>query len=550
MLKSFLIYIAGMVICGGVLYLLYKLFIERNTSYGIARAYLTGSLIISAVIPALNIPVYPGEVVIMPGIAGEITGRITAMAADGTGTANIIPAILVFIYIAAALSGLAVIIWQVIKIKKYRDDALIEHNPLYDVIESPKITSPFSFFKNIFLSPGLERKDREQIISHEASHIKHHHSAELLFVEILKCLLWFNPFVWFTRKALSEVHEYQADREVIEAGYDIDNYKKLIFRQLLGCNPDIANGLSSPLIKKRFIMMSRNKPGRKTSIRLLAAIPVTAGLMMMFSFTRQETVYIETDPAAHEITETIVSENHVWVTTERNDVSQNKDNPEEPKKEFREKMSVKLTGDGTGNPLIIIDGEKQKDSEALNSLSEDKINHISVLKKKSDIEVYGEEGKNGVIIVTTKEYATKHDDGNPGTQEKTFYAIKKTDGEKSTVTVSAVDGEEKDKPFLEVEEMPKFQDKDIIEFRQWVTRQIKYPAEAFAEGVEGIVVISFVIDKEGTLKNIKTEKSPDQRLTDEVVGVIEKSPKWTPGKQKGKPVSVKFTIPIQFKIPK
>ena len=100
--------------------------------------------------------------------------------------------------------------------------------------------------------------------------------------------------------------------------------------------------------------------------------------------------------------------------------------------------------------------------------------------------------------------------------------------------------------FLVVEDMPQFQGKDIKHFRNWVMTQVKYPKEALKNGISGKVFAEFVIDRDGQVTDVKIKKGVDKLLDDEVVRVIKSSPKWTPGKQRGKSVKVQFTFPINF----
>lgn len=95
--------------------------------------------------------------------------------------------------------------------------------------------------------------------------------------------------------------------------------------------------------------------------------------------------------------------------------------------------------------------------------------------------------------------------------------------------------------------LPKFNDGDINTFRRWVMQRVEYPDEAMSNGIEGTVSTSFVIEKDGSLNLIEVIKTPDQSLSDEVMGVLEMSPKWTPGTKDGIPVRVRFTLPVAFK---
>jgi len=107
-----------------------------------------------------------------------------------------------------------------------------------------------------------------------------------------------------------------------------------------------------------------------------------------------------------------------------------------------------------------------------------------------------------------------------------------------------------DEPFMTVEEMPQFQGGDNSKFRAWVMGKLanNYPAVAAENGIQGRVTLQFVIERDGTLTNIEIISSPDRSLSEAATRVVSSSPKWTPGKQRGTPVRVRFTLPIDFKL--
>lgn len=107
---------------------------------------------------------------------------------------------------------------------------------------------------------------------------------------------------------------------------------------------------------------------------------------------------------------------------------------------------------------------------------------------------------------------------------------------------------EEETPFIRVEKMPSFQGGDLNAFRSWVQSKLHYPQIAQENGISGRVVLSFVIEKDGTLTNIEVLQAPDRSLSEEAVRVLETSPKWEPGMQSNKAVRVKYTLPVDFQI--
>lgn len=107
---------------------------------------------------------------------------------------------------------------------------------------------------------------------------------------------------------------------------------------------------------------------------------------------------------------------------------------------------------------------------------------------------------------------------------------------------------EEDQPFIKVEKMPTFRGGDLNAFRNWVQGKLRYPQIAQENGISGRVVLSFVVERDGTLTNIQVLQSPDRSLGDEATRVVASSPKWEPGMQRNQPVRVKYTLPVVFQI--
>lgn len=107
---------------------------------------------------------------------------------------------------------------------------------------------------------------------------------------------------------------------------------------------------------------------------------------------------------------------------------------------------------------------------------------------------------------------------------------------------------EDDQPFLVAETMPSFQGGDLNTFRNWVQQNVKFPQIALENGIQGRVVLTFVIEKDGRLTNIQVLQTPDRSLSEEAIRVLSKSPKWSPGKQRNQVVRVKYTLPVDFRV--
>ncbi len=105
---------------------------------------------------------------------------------------------------------------------------------------------------------------------------------------------------------------------------------------------------------------------------------------------------------------------------------------------------------------------------------------------------------------------------------------------------------EDDQPFLFAETMPTFNGGDLATFRNWVMQRLVYPTIAAENGIQGRVILTFIIEKDGSLSSIETLLSPDASLSNEAIRVLKQSPKWTPALQRNQPIRLKFTLPIEF----
>ena len=270
-------YIIEVLISSGLFLALYRWLLAGKVRYRICRAYIVGTMLLAAVIPLLDVPMYspapvPAAVeralVLVPeampesGIApGE--GAADEIPAAPAATEAIVLKILAAAYILISASSIALIVFNTIKIRRLRREAHLTRIEDWTLAESEKIQTPFSFLRTVYMGFNYSPSERRMILSHEASHIRHRHSYERLSLSVLRSILWFNPFLWIAEK-------------------DLTLYRTAIFKQLFGYNPEISSGLNHSLTKKRFIMMTKTRPGRYATLRLAAALPLITATFLAF----------------------------------------------------------------------------------------------------------------------------------------------------------------------------------------------------------------------------------------------------------------------------
>ena len=305
-------YIIEMIICSGLFLVAYRWLLAKKVGFGLCRAFIVMSMLLAVAIPAMDVPLFPEKTLSQQGVLtgfdflvmelddavpmdpevemheAENMGAETApvpKAFDIKAAAGIAVKV---IYVLVALASLGLTVYNIIKIQKLRRRSKLTRTEEYTLAEHEDIKTPFSFLMTIFMGFNYEAGERLQILTHEASHIRHRHSFERISLSILRSIFWFNPFFWMAEKDLEEVQEWEADKDVLNEGYELDTYRTTIFKQLFGYNPDITCGLNHSLTKQRFIMMTQSHRGKGAWIRLAATLPAIAAAFFAFGCGTKE----------------------------------------------------------------------------------------------------------------------------------------------------------------------------------------------------------------------------------------------------------------------
>lgn len=286
-------------ICMMIFYTLYWLFLRKEKTFRFNRYYLLSSIVLSYAIPFVDLSnIFSRKVTaVLPGmvvqnliirenlIPIEAENAVAAQAPiHGFNFADLIP----YIYFAVLAFLLVRIILGMAKLYlMYKRGRGINMGD-YTIVYTKDNIAPFSFFKYIFLNEdSVENKDLNQIIAHEYIHVKQNHSIDMLFVNVLASIQWFNPFIWLIKKSLRETHEFLADEKVIAQGFDSASYSELLIKQIAGVKAmDFANYFNHLLIKKRLMMLKKLKPGKLVLVRLITLVLIT--IIMVLAFSCQE----------------------------------------------------------------------------------------------------------------------------------------------------------------------------------------------------------------------------------------------------------------------
>jgi TonB family protein len=268
-------------------YLAYDIFLSKDTMHSRNRAYILVSLVAALLLPLITIQT--SKPVNIPFFGKTLTEVFITGIKDKTPVnyqeygipmaLQLINAVYITGVVLAGLNfllGLLKLVFLVVN-NKYESGRIIR----FDEFNSPA----FSALGHIFISKNLDSKEADKIINHEQNHINYHHFLDILLVEIIKVFQWFNPFIHLYDRSLRAVHEYQADECCIKSGILPGEYQRLLLCQIFGSKVfSLNNCFSNPsFIKKRIIMMTKERSGNLTSLKLFAVMPVIAAVMFLFS---------------------------------------------------------------------------------------------------------------------------------------------------------------------------------------------------------------------------------------------------------------------------
>lgn len=160
------------------------------------------------------------------------------------------------------------------------------------IVSVDKDFPPFSFLNYIFINDKkLSEHNMRRIIAHEIIHINQYHTFDILFIELITVLQWFNPFVWLYKKSLQETHEFLADYGVIAQGFSAAKYQLLIFEQHVGVKLfEFVNNFKQSQIKRRITMMSKIKSRGAAKMKLLLVVPMAAFLLLAFAEPKADAI--------------------------------------------------------------------------------------------------------------------------------------------------------------------------------------------------------------------------------------------------------------------
>ena len=543
---EFLQYDLKVAVLVAAFYMFYRLLLSRETFHRVNRAVLLLTAVASFLLPLCVVTVHK-TVVLSQAPTGLVTADLGAasMAEAETPLWQTLAACVFFAGVAVTLgctlTSLGRLWWLI---------AHSERHPQADgtvVCVTRKEVSPFSWMHYIVLSHSDYEAHDAAVLAHERGHIRRHHTLDLLLVDTLTALQWFNPGMWMLRQDLRAIHEYEADAAVLSQGINMRQYQYLLIQKAVAaCGYSVANGITHSTLKNRINMMLNNKKTTRASwLKLLAMLPIVGTALVLNAETVNDYVYSDT-PAQPQ--KKVVKKGRKAAQLKMNattiEVKEEEPAATEAKSEAAEKQVAKeapkliYIGEPNGpEPLIVIDG-KVATLQQLKALDPKEIDNVSVIKNEDVLKEYANhfnaDTSNGILFI------------------KTMESTKNSGKELANVTVVANRLEKeadtaKEEAFDVVEQMPEYPG-GLPELMKYISMNVHYPEAATKTGTQGRVVVQFIIEEDGTVSDARVVQRVSDELDAEALRVVNAMPKWTPGRQKGQPVRVKYTLPVTFRL--
>ncbi len=432
-----MIYLIVSAISLALMVTVYRLTLSRTTFHGFNRFVLLATLALAAVVPVMHfqsissrasapINYMLGEIMVY----ADGTMGVNHVQATESGSSISMLSVITVVYLAGLIFCLLRISFGILSseiICHRRSRTLADGTRL---VITERNYAPFSWRNCIVISRKDYESNGAMIIAHEQAHVHHHHSFDLILAQIFCAVQWFNPAAWMLRRSLMEVHEFEADAQVLEDGFDGRRYQICLVRAALqGSFATTTNNFSNCSTKKRIVMMNRHSTNPWARLRVLLMLPVVALSVIVASACKQDT-----------------------------------------------KSEMNLKTQDASPSSVYVDIQECEECE-------------------------------------TEEADTSQ-------------------------------------VFMVIEQQPEFPGGEEAMF-EYLRSNLQYPEKCKENKIQGRVLVAFVINKDGKIVEPEVVKSAGPEgveLDVEALRVVSEMPAWTPGKQMGKAVRVRYTIPVVFKL--
>lgn len=606
MIASIILYFLQSTICMAFFYALYWFFLKRDTFFRVNRLFLLLTLLVSLLIPTLEIPIQAESQSTIETPLHVIDAVVKVshqylnsnMLDEVVVTASVKKTLSWYQYLGI-LYFLGIFLFMLrffsnlIQLIRWIKTSKIIRKNGFRLVIMDEDYPPFSFLNYVFLSRAdYQKTNFTSIIAHERVHVSQLHTFDLLLIEILTVLFWLNPVVWLYKSSIQEVHEYLADDKVVNGSVDVNEYKMHIVNQFAGGDLfRLANNFGQSTLKKRISMLGRIKTPRIALVKLILIIPIGMLLLSAFAFTIKEEEKLASE---FSIKELLPKDLNLFspLQVEADDLY-NENETEYPSLLFRHKISkLEYKEVNNSEEIKTIANQMPVFPGGITALQNYLAQHVRYPKfvKKKKIEgrvfvsfVVNKEGdvKNvrlvrGVqplldqealrVVSSLPKWIPGKQNGElvniaytlpinfhlesfiekPVSLPEPIFSKIKNSSDYHLENVLEVKSR-LNKQYLVTGKMPRFSGVDGS-LRKYIAREIQYPVLAVEQGYEGLVFVQFVVKSDGSIANARVVKGANVELNREALRVVNSMPKWIPAEQSSEKIDVNYTIPIRFSL--
>jgi len=299
MITLFLTYELKVAVLIASFYIFWRLLTAKETWHRLNRIVLLSTAIASFVLPLCVITIH--KTVEVDTAPMELVSESTAVMSE-TASAPIVTEtamsfdwqlLLAIIYIIGVTVVLSRVVFSVWRLHKMTIES--EIHPLSEgrqIAINEEAKTPFSWWKTVFLNHKDFEEGTSAFLTHELGHIRLHHSLDVILVELLTALQWFNPAMWMLRADLRTIHEYEADQQVISHGFNDIQYLHLLIRKAaVQGGYSLANGFFNSTLKKRINMLMKPKSSRRQWLRFAYLLPIIAISLAMSAKVQLDVIH-------------------------------------------------------------------------------------------------------------------------------------------------------------------------------------------------------------------------------------------------------------------
>jgi len=601
-MNQLLFYLLQVIAASGLLYGYYHFALRNKRFHRYNRFYLLMAILISTLIPFLNIPVYfsaqqsESSVMLQTLQVFSSPAYFDEEAISASVTWFTFQNILYLLYSVILAVFLIRILFSLNKIRSLIRENTSEQLDEIRFVKTDEPSTPFSFFRWLFWNRKIELHSEkgEQIFRHELFHIQQKHSRDIIFVELLTVIFWINPFFHLIKRELKAIHEFLADEFAIKENNNWQ-YAELLLMQALNTNNHLVNPFFNNQIKRRVTMITTSTKSSYQYLRKLMVLPVATIIIFLFAFRYQATQKDRMELGSVGL-QSFINKSNTDTTKPFDDRAKEYD-----------------------KYLVVIDGviQSQRGLKNIDSsliLKDGRLGRIEVNFDNNVENKYGEKGKDGVIeIYTDNVIKPKSDvkkdkseislkevwltdttkpkkdepliviDGKPR-PDLNFSTIetvisvdkiesinvlkdknttakygdmakhgvieintKKITGREITLTEKKYEDDDDNKVFQKVEIEASFP-RGVNGWREFLQKNIKSTVAVENGAKEGTytVITQFIVHKDGSVSDLKALTSHGHGMEDEALRVMKQSPNWIPAMQNGHKVSAYRKQPVTF----